>query len=231
MNYQKIYDSLINQAKHRSLTGYYEQHHVLPRCLGGTDEPENLVNLTPEEHYVAHQLLAKIHKDDHRLLFAASMMCSNRPTNKLYGWIRRRLSKMQSNAMSGTGNTMYNKRWISNENETILVEIEEATNLISTGNYIAGKIATRAPCGCLVRDRCIAHENKRKLALDQRKSDFEAKTKALFKEFLESDVTSITQFAKLKNTSQPALTRVWKKYIPEYLEYVKHGRPFKKSLT
>ena len=27
--------------------------------MGGTDDEENLVELTPEEHYVAHQLLVK----------------------------------------------------------------------------------------------------------------------------------------------------------------------------
>jgi hypothetical protein len=232
MNYQKIYNSLIDRARTRVLENqYYEQHHVLPRCLGGDDNPDNLVNLTPEEHYVAHQLLAKIHKDNHRVLFAAVMMCSNRPSNKLYGWIRRRLSKIQSGAMAGSGNNMFNKRWVSNETETILVDANEAKRLISSGKYIKGKIAIKASCGCLVRDRCIRHENKKQLALEKRKVEFEKKTKAMFKEFLESDVESITQFAKLKNTSQPALTRVWKKYVPEYLEYAKPGTPFKKSLT
>jgi hypothetical protein len=232
MNYQKIYDSLINQAKNRApVTGYYEQHHVVPRCLGGTDSIDNLVNLTPEEHYVAHQLLAKIHKENHKILFAAAMMCVNRPTNKLYGWIRRRLSTVQSNAMSGSGNTMFNKRWVSNENETKLVEFTDAEKLINSGLYIAGKVAKKASCGCLVKDRCIVHENKKLLALEKRNIEFKEKTRALFEEFIASDITSITQFAKLKNTSQPALTKVWKKHIPEYSEYVKQGAAFKKSLT
>ena len=61
MNYSTHYKSLIERAKIRSLTGYKESHHIVPKCLGGTDDSANLVNLTAREHYIAHILLAKIH--------------------------------------------------------------------------------------------------------------------------------------------------------------------------
>lgn len=61
MNYSLHYMSLIKRAKNRTLTCYKETHHIIPRCLGGTDDSENLVDLTPREHYIAHILLAKIH--------------------------------------------------------------------------------------------------------------------------------------------------------------------------
>lgn len=231
MDYQKIYQQLINRAKARTIVGYTETHHIVPRCMGGTDEQSNLVDLTPEEHYIAHQLLIKMHTTDRRLVYAAVMMCSNRINNKLYGWIRRRLAVSQSEAMSGTGNNMFNKRWVSTEFETRLVDFDKAEEMLNSGQYIAGKIATRAPCGCLVRKRCIEHEEKRKLFLNKKKEEFVQKTRALFDEFLESDVTSITQFAKMKNTSQPALTQVWKKHVPEYSNFVAQGKSFKKSLT
>lgn len=231
MNYQKIYQQLIDRARVCNTTGYKESHHIVPRCLGGTDDQSNLVNLTPEEHYVAHQLLVKIHKDNKKILYAAVIMCSKRMNNKLYGWIRRRLSKSQSKAMTGSGNNMFDKRWVSNEFGTKLVNVEEAEDLLDKGQYIAGKIAARAPCGCLVRKRCLEHEQKRKLTMERKKKEFAQQTMALFEEFLQSDIESITQFAKLKNTSQPALTQVWKKHIPEYAIYVAHGKSFKKHLT
>jgi len=62
MDYLKVYTQLIDAAKskHRSKkTGYYECHHILPRCMGGTDHKENLVLLTPREHFIAHYLLYK----------------------------------------------------------------------------------------------------------------------------------------------------------------------------
>jgi hypothetical protein len=98
MDYQQHYDQLMARARTRSLTGYKEQHHVFPRCLGGTDDAANLVYLTPEEHYVAHQLLVKIYPGDHRLIWAAVNMTGATKQmagrkNKLYGWLRRRLAE------------------------------------------------------------------------------------------------------------------------------------------
>ena len=64
MNYKKIYDSLIERGKNRNLNEYGEKHHIVPKCLGGSNKKENLVKLTPEEHYVAHQLLVKIYPNN-----------------------------------------------------------------------------------------------------------------------------------------------------------------------
>jgi ssDNA-binding Zn-finger/Zn-ribbon topoisomerase 1 len=38
---------------------YSENHHIIPRSLGGKDTPDNLVSLTPREHFIAHFLLYK----------------------------------------------------------------------------------------------------------------------------------------------------------------------------
>ena len=39
------------------------KHHILPKRLGGTDDPSNIVELTIAEHADAHNLLYSIHKD------------------------------------------------------------------------------------------------------------------------------------------------------------------------
>lgn len=74
MNYQEIYNNLINRALSRVNIVYVEKHHIVPQCLGGTDDESNLVDLTPEEHFVAHQLLAKIHPTNTRILNIEKMM-------------------------------------------------------------------------------------------------------------------------------------------------------------
>ena len=43
MNYKNIYDKIINHRKLNEVIGYRENHHIIPRCLGGTDDKENLV--------------------------------------------------------------------------------------------------------------------------------------------------------------------------------------------
>jgi hypothetical protein len=101
MIYGAIYDRLIDRARGRVLAGYCETHHIIPRCLGGPDDPNNLVDLTAEEHYLAHQLLVKLYPDHLGILSAAHVMTTTRlpgriATNKLYGWLRRRMSVLQT---------------------------------------------------------------------------------------------------------------------------------------
>jgi hypothetical protein len=76
MNYTIIYNDLIKsrQARKPTTVDYYENHHILPRCLGGTDDKSNLVKLTAREHYLAHWLLTKIHPSNFRLWSAFSLM-------------------------------------------------------------------------------------------------------------------------------------------------------------
>jgi hypothetical protein len=101
MDYQRIYCNLIERARNRTCKGYCESHHVVPVCIGGTDEPTNLVDLYPEEHYLAHLLLVKMHPNNYKLIYAANMMASCRPSNKSYGWVRRKIAEAVSKQMKG----------------------------------------------------------------------------------------------------------------------------------
>jgi hypothetical protein len=83
MNYQRIHDAIINRARNRTLQGYYEKHHVIPRCLGGTDDLDNLVELTAREHFIVHKLLCKIYPNEHKLVYAYWMMCNKQGSSKM----------------------------------------------------------------------------------------------------------------------------------------------------
>lgn len=87
--------------------GYTESHHIIPKCLGGTDDHENLVRLTPEEHYLAHQLLVKMHPGHLGLAYAAMRMTHNngrnKRSNKLYGWLRREYSLRKTGRKNSPG--------------------------------------------------------------------------------------------------------------------------------
>ena len=64
MNYEKIYNSLIEKRQqevlHYNKDYKNEQHHIVPRSCGGSNNKENLVYLTCREHFIAHLLLVKI---------------------------------------------------------------------------------------------------------------------------------------------------------------------------
>jgi co-chaperonin GroES (HSP10) len=229
MNYKRIYDSLINRGQHREYDGYTEIHHIVPRCLGGSDDQLNLVRLTPEEHYLAHQLLTRIHPQNSKLVYAAVMMCPNRPTNKMYGWLKRRLSAIQTEKFLNGGSPTQDLRWISNEHETVLVDKFEAEQKISSGLYIAGKIAKKLKCGHMVAHRCIVCDDLKRKAYDKKKEDTKILAHQLFEEFKTSDCKSVCEFAKIKNTSQPRLSMLWKKYVDEYKNNRQHGKSFLKA--
>lgn len=96
MDYNKHYNNLINRAKNRkNLEGYKETHHIVPKCMGGTEDPSNLVELTAEEHFVAHRLLVKMFPDNRSIICALSVMTGvskkhkhNRSPCKMYAWIK-----------------------------------------------------------------------------------------------------------------------------------------------
>lgn len=97
MNYEKIYIDLINNAKHKSYTGYFENHHIIPKSIGGSDEVGNLVLLSAREHFVAHQLLVKIFPKNDKLLYAARLCMITQPyPNKFKNWIAIKYSKLLS---------------------------------------------------------------------------------------------------------------------------------------
>jgi hypothetical protein len=114
VDYKKHYNLLIERAINRKLPidVYVEIHHIIPKCMGGNDEEFNLVKLTAEEHYVAHQLLIKIYPGQKGLSYAAFMMSvnngQNKRNNKQYGWIKRKLAEEFSERMKG--NTFASKR-------------------------------------------------------------------------------------------------------------------------
>lgn len=108
--YASWYWSLINRAKSRSLPHhiYKERHHIIPRCMGGSNQSVNLVNLTAKEHYIAHLLLPHmvIGRDKYKLQVAFWRMCSPKdgrhiPCNRMYEQAKLQMAHALSELKSG----------------------------------------------------------------------------------------------------------------------------------
>jgi hypothetical protein len=75
--YKVWHDNIIANAQSRVLNCYKEKHHILPRCLGGSNDKSNLVELTAKEHFIVHMLLCKFTKGNayYKMLYAFKSMC------------------------------------------------------------------------------------------------------------------------------------------------------------
>jgi hypothetical protein len=119
MNYQKIHDAIINRARGRILTGYKERHHIIPKCMGGTDDITNLVNLTAREHYIVHKLLVEIYPNHHGIFkgyYAMSLLKQNNReiviTSREYNYLREEFSKRNTGELNhfyGKNHTLESK--------------------------------------------------------------------------------------------------------------------------
>ena len=93
--YSTIYYSIIKNAKSQNrikqVGDSYQTHHIIPRCMGGTDDSDNLVVLTYKEHRVCHRLLIEMTEGEYKhkmmyayLLFNKSYDISKAPSPQIY---------------------------------------------------------------------------------------------------------------------------------------------------
>lgn len=61
---------------------YHERHHIVPRCMGGTDEEDNLIDLYAREHFIAHKLLSEENPENDSLSYAWTMMAFVKDKNQ-----------------------------------------------------------------------------------------------------------------------------------------------------
>jgi len=74
MNYQNIYNNLVQKAQSRELDGYVEKHHIVPKCMGGDNANSNIVRLSAKKHFIAHKLLVRIYPNTKGVWYALIAM-------------------------------------------------------------------------------------------------------------------------------------------------------------
>ena len=141
MNYIKLYNSIIENAlsKNRSKTdGYFENHHIIPKCFGGSNSKDNMVLLTAKEHFICHALLVEIHRDDFnkycKMLHAFMLMKGNSKhqrryiNSKMYEKIKKEYAEIRRANTKGKKLTDEHKSRISEslKGRVMSVEVKEA---------------------------------------------------------------------------------------------------------
>ena len=110
--YTSVYSKIIERAKKRILSAdtYKEQHHIIPKSLGGSDNSDNLVFLTGREHLICHLLLIKMTTSEHKAkMISAAWSMANlenkeqvrvKLTSRQYSFLREQFSKIHSIRMT-----------------------------------------------------------------------------------------------------------------------------------
>lgn len=105
--YTNYYYSIINNAiKREPLNQYTEKHHIIPRSLLGTNNKDNLVRLTPREHFICHLLLAKMTSGNskQKMLHAANLLAQTRNVkinSYIYSKLKTEIAKVRSIMFKG----------------------------------------------------------------------------------------------------------------------------------
>ena len=100
--YLNRYLKFINSCKLRTYIGYTENHHIVPKSMGGSKELSNMIKLSAREHFIAHWMLWKAYQNK-EMTFAFWSMKMNpkgkrsfKLTSKTYSILKEQHSKLQS---------------------------------------------------------------------------------------------------------------------------------------
>jgi len=82
--YTRWYNNIISAAQTRLFPQckYTENHHIVPKSLGGNNSKENLIRLTAKEHFICHLLLTKMTTGSDRSKMANAVWCLTRKNKK-----------------------------------------------------------------------------------------------------------------------------------------------------
>ena len=78
--YLRLCYALLCLERKKQRGDYLEKHRILPGCLGGTYEKENVIIVTRREHSLLHLLLHKSFPDNIQLAQCAAIMCGSKGT-------------------------------------------------------------------------------------------------------------------------------------------------------
>jgi cyclophilin family peptidyl-prolyl cis-trans isomerase len=136
VDYERIYFDIIKKRQQEPPAGYSERHHVIPKSLGGSDLPTNIVRLTAREHFLCHYLLTKIYPSGnihYKMIKAFGCMMwwtgDNHQRHQCNSRLYERLKKEHAVAMSrtqqGSNNSQFGSMWVNNGIESKKIKGDE----------------------------------------------------------------------------------------------------------
>lgn len=134
MTYDKFIQNILNtRGRFACLDGYHERHHIIPKCMNGSNSKDNLIDLYAREHFIAHKLLAEENPQNYQLKYAYWNMCQctgrdgqdkYMPTPEEYEEAR----IFCHEAMSGENHPMYGKHHTQESREKMSISKKDMYN-------------------------------------------------------------------------------------------------------
>lgn len=155
---------MLKAKDRKTVEGYKEIHHIIPRCMNGTDDPSNLVELTAKEHFIAHLLLTEVYPKSQKLKYALWMMASMQAAHQnryrvsanLYSIIKEQIAKK----------SIEHKKKISESLKKAYQENRRTTNAGKKMPKEFGEKISKAKKGMVGTNKGVAmsEEQKRKIS-------------------------------------------------------------------
>ena len=155
MNYEKIYYSIVAKRKQTAPDGYAEKHHITPRSIGGSDDPDNLVLLTPREHFICHGLLVKMYTRTpqyYKMVKAFFMMLLESKNqarycpSREYAKLKEAFSLAQSVSQTGKNNSRFGTQWVTDLSSGKSFTLDKTLPI--PDNYVLGRNKKQTACPC-----------------------------------------------------------------------------------
>ena len=170
MTYEEFINNILEaRGRFACENEYHERHHIVPKCLGGLNDEDNLIDLYAREHFIAHKLLAQENPENNSLVYAWSCLAFVKGENQEryeltpdeYEEVKTALSKTMSEREIST-ETLSNMRKAAQERSRSPIFIENQSKAqkkrlsVPENNPMYGKHHTseaRQKIGKASRDR------------------------------------------------------------------------------
>jgi hypothetical protein len=147
MDYNKIYNDLMfsrlllksERIKEKRNGSYFEGHHIIPKCKGGTGTStrpknnSNIVLLTAREHFLSHWLLWRIYGDRQMALAFHKMLSTTDKTKRITS------SRGYEEAKEAFRTTNIGNQYGKGKTKVVTEEQKQNHSKIMKGKYVGEK--------------------------------------------------------------------------------------------
>lgn len=120
--------SFLSNAQ-RGVGNYKENHHILPKSLGGSDASDNLISLSYREHFIAHFMLWLAYRNVKMTRAFWCMRIKGNKQNeryfKLNSKLYEKLKEADADGRKGQGNPMFGRRLTEDQRKQNSIRLKQ----------------------------------------------------------------------------------------------------------